>query len=94
MYRKDLFEQAGLTMPERPTWEQVAQFAEKLKDPAADRAGICLRGKPGWGEMFAPLTTIVNTFGGQWYDMNWNAQVDQPGFTKRCSSTSTPSKPG
>ena len=40
MYRKDLFEQAGLTMPERPTWEQVAQFAEQLKDPAADRAGI------------------------------------------------------
>ena len=81
MYRKDLFEQAGLTMPERPTWEQVAQFAQKLKDPAADRAGICLRGKPGWGEMFAPLTTMVNTFGGQWYDMNWNAQVNQPGFT-------------
>src|SRR5215218_8284419 len=81
MYRKDLFEQAGLTMPERPTWEQVAQFAEKLKDPTADRAGICLRGKPGWGEMFAPLTTMVNTFGGQWYDMNWNAQVNQPGFT-------------
>src|ERR687889_868311 len=68
MYRKDLFEEAGLTMPERPTWEQVAQFAEQLKDPAADRAGICLRGKPGWGEMFAPLTTMVNTFGGQWYD--------------------------
>jgi sorbitol/mannitol transport system substrate-binding protein len=82
MYRKDLFEQAGLTMPERPTWEQVAQFAEQLKDPAADRAGICLRGKPGWGEMFAPLTTMVNTFGGQWYDMNWNAQVNQPGFTE------------
>ena len=82
MYRKDLFEQAGLTMPERPTWEQVAQFAEQLKDPAQDRAGICLRGKPGWGEMFAPLTTVVNTFGGQWYDMNWNAQVNQPEFTE------------
>jgi sorbitol/mannitol transport system substrate-binding protein len=81
MYRKDLFEQAGLTMPERPTWEQVAQFAEQLKDPATDRAGICLRGKPGWGEMFAPLTTIVNTFGGQWYDTEWNAQVNQPGFS-------------
>jgi sorbitol/mannitol transport system substrate-binding protein len=80
MYRKDLFEQAGLTMPERPTWEQVAQFAQQLKDPATDRAGICLRGKPGWGEMFAPLTTIDNTFGGQWYDMQWNAQVNQPGF--------------
>jgi sorbitol/mannitol transport system substrate-binding protein len=82
MYRKDLFEQAGLTMPERPTWQQVAEFAAKLKDPSKDRAGICLRAKPGWGEMFAPLTTVVNTFGGQWYDTNWNAQVDQPGFRK------------
>jgi hypothetical protein len=27
MYRKDLFEQAGLTMPARPTWEEVARFA-------------------------------------------------------------------
>lgn len=78
MYRKDLFEQAGLEMPERPTWQQVADFARQLKTD--DRAGICLRGKPGWGEMFAPLTTIVNTFGGQWYDENWQAQVDAPGF--------------
>lgn len=80
MYRKDLFEAAGLTMPERPTWDQVAEFSRQLDDPAADRAGICLRGKPGWGEMFAPLTTMVNTFGGQWYDTDWQAQVDQPGF--------------
>ena len=50
MYRKDLFKQAGLTMPERPTWDQVAEFAKQLKDPSQDRAGICLRGKPGWGE--------------------------------------------
>jgi sorbitol/mannitol transport system substrate-binding protein len=80
MYRKDLFEQAGLTMPERPTWDQVAEFSRKLNN--SDRAGICLRAKPGWGEMFAPLTTVVNTFGGQWYDMNWDAQVNKPGFTK------------
>jgi sorbitol/mannitol transport system substrate-binding protein len=82
MYRKDLFEQAGLKMPERPTWQQVADFAKQLKDPSKDRAGICLRAKPGWGEMFAPLTTVVNTFGGQWYNENWDAQVNAPGFTK------------
>ena len=79
MYRKDLFEQAGLTMPERPTWDQVAEYAAKLKAP--DRAGICLRAKPGWGEMFAPLTTVVNTFGGQWYNEQWDAQVTSPGFS-------------
>jgi sorbitol/mannitol transport system substrate-binding protein len=81
MYRKDLFQQAGLTMPDHPTWQQVADLAGKLKDPNSGRAGICLRGKPGWGEMFAPLTTVVNTFGGQWYDMNWNAQVNKPAFS-------------
>ena len=81
MYRKDLFQQAGLTMPAHPTWQQVAQLAAKLKDPAKDRAGICLRGKPGWGEQFAPLTTVVNTFGGQWYNMSWDAQVNKPGFS-------------
>jgi sorbitol/mannitol transport system substrate-binding protein len=76
MYRKDLFEQAGLTMPDRPTWTQVAEFARRLKTP--DRAGICLRGLPGWGEQLAPLDTVINTFGGRWYDENWNAQLTAP----------------
>ncbi len=76
MYRRDLFEQAGLTMPEHPTWDQVAGFAAKLN--TADRSGICLRGKPGWGEVLAPLTTVMNTFGGRWFDENWHAQFTSP----------------
>jgi len=76
MYRKDLFKQAGLTMPAHPTWTQVAAFARKLKTP--DRAGICLRGLPGWGEQLAPLDTVINTFGGRWYDPKWNAQLASP----------------
>jgi sorbitol/mannitol transport system substrate-binding protein len=80
MYRKDLFEQAGLTMPDRPTWTEVAEFARKLKTP--DRAGICLRGLPGWGEQLAPLDTVINTFGGRWYDEDWNAQLTSPATTK------------
>jgi len=80
MYRKDLFDKAGLTMPEKPTWDQVAQFAHKLNDPKKNQAGICLRGLPGWGELFAPLNTVVNTFGGRWYDMSWNAQLTETPF--------------
>jgi sorbitol/mannitol transport system substrate-binding protein len=80
MYRKDLFQQAGLTMPDKPTWTQVAEFARKLKTP--DRAGICLRGLPGWGEQLAPLDTVINTFGGRWYDEDWNAQLTSPATTK------------
>ena len=30
MYRKDLFEQAGITMSREPTWQEVADAAEKL----------------------------------------------------------------
>ncbi len=82
MYRTDLVEEAGLTMPEHPTWDEVAEIARALHSPEDGRAGICLRGKPGWGEMFAPLTTVVNTFGGQWYDMDWQAQVDAENFTR------------
>ncbi len=77
-YRTDLFEAAGLTMPEHPTWDEVASFAQALNDPANEQYGICLRGLPGWGEMGAPLGTVINTFGGRWYDADWNAQITSP----------------
>lgn len=80
MYNKDIIEDAGLEVPEHPTWDEVADMARQVDD--GDTTGICLRGKPGWGELFAPLTTVVNTFGGQWYDMDWNAKVDSPEFTE------------
>jgi sorbitol/mannitol transport system substrate-binding protein len=80
VYRKDLFEQAGLTMPDQPTWPQIADFAAELDDPDADITGICLRGLPGWGENLAPLNTVVNTFGGRWFDEEWNAQLTSPEF--------------
>ena len=82
MYRKDLFDKAGLTMPAKPTWDQVAGFARKLNDPGKHQAGICLRGLPGWGELFAPLNTVVNTFGGRWYDMQWNAKLTEAPFVQ------------
>ena len=77
-YRKDLFAKAGLTMPEQPTWDQVAEFAAKLDDKANNQSGICLRGIPGWGQSLAPLTTVINTFGGRWFDENWKPQLSSP----------------
>ncbi len=73
-YRTDLFEAAGLEMPERPTWDQVREFAAQLD--SGDTSGICLRGLPGWGEQGAPLTTVINAFGGRWFDEDWNAALD------------------
>src|SRR5207344_917640 len=82
MYRKDLLQKAGLTMPAQPTWDQVATIAQKLNNPATGMAGICLRGKTGWGENLAPLDTVVNTMGGQWFDMQWNAHLTDPAFNQ------------
>ncbi len=80
MYRKDVFAQKGLTMPAHPTWQQVADLAAKVDHAQPGMRGICLRGQVGWGQVFAPLTTVVNTFGGTWYDKGWNAQVDAQPF--------------
>jgi len=76
MYRADLAEKVGMKMPEQPTWEQIREFASKVNDPANGFYGICLRGKPGWGDNMALLSTMVNTFGGQWFDMNWKPQLE------------------
>jgi sorbitol/mannitol transport system substrate-binding protein len=82
MYNKDMFAAKGLTMPERPTWQQVADLAAKLNNKSTGTAGICLRGLPGWGEVFAPLTTVVNTFGGTWFEKDWTPKVNAPEFTQ------------
>lgn len=82
VYRQDLFEQAGLEMPAQPTWEEIRGFAEVLDDPGTGMNGICLRGLPGWGENLAPMNTVVNTFGGSWYDEDWQARLTSPEFTE------------
>jgi sorbitol/mannitol transport system substrate-binding protein len=79
-YNKKLFAAAGLKMPLHPTWDQIASFAAKLNKPSANRYGICLRGLPGWGEFGAPLTTVINTFGGEWFNMKWEPQLTSPAF--------------
>jgi sorbitol/mannitol transport system substrate-binding protein len=80
MYRKDVFAAKGLTMPARPTWRQVAELAAKTDGARPGMRGICLRGLPGWGELTAPLTTVVNTFGGTWFDKDFKARLDSPAF--------------
>jgi len=78
-YNKALFAQAGLTMPLHPTWAQMQTFAAKLNQPGKT-AGICLRGLAGWGDNMAALDTVVNTFGGEWFNMNWQPQLTSPAF--------------
>ncbi|WP_295811461.1 sugar ABC transporter substrate-binding protein [uncultured Nitratireductor sp.] len=78
MYRKDLFEEAGLEMPEAPTWDFIGEAARKITDKDNEVYGICLRGKAGWGENMAFLSAMANSFGARWFDMEWKPQFDQP----------------
>src|SRR4051794_9280380 len=80
MYRKDVLQQAGITMPDKPTWQQVADIAARVDNKQPGMRGICLRGQPGWGQIFAPLTTVVNTFGGTWFEKDWTPKVNAPEF--------------
>ena len=76
MYRKDLMEEAGLEMPDAPTWEFIAQAAEAMTDEEKEIYGICLRGKAGWGENMAFLSAMANSMGARWFDMDWNPQFN------------------
>ncbi len=82
MYRTDLMEKAGLKMPEKPTWEFIRQAADKMTDKAAGVYGVCLRGKPGWGENMAFLTAMSNSFGARWFDEKWEPQFNTPEWKK------------
>lgn len=78
MYRKDLMEKAGLTMPDAPTWEFIGEAARAMTDRDNDINGICLRGKAGWGENMAFLTAMSNSFGARWFDETWTPQFNTP----------------
>jgi sorbitol/mannitol transport system substrate-binding protein len=76
-YRTSMLKAAGITMPEHPTWAQVAAAAAKLNKPGKV-AGICLRGENGWGENLATLDTVINTYGGSWFNTSWQPQLTSP----------------
>lgn len=78
MYRSDLVKKAGMEIKDRPTWDHLRDVAAKIHDPANGVYGVCLRGKPGWGDNMALITTIANSYGGQLFNMQW-----QPQFTSK-----------
>ena len=78
MYNQRLLDEAGVTMPEQPTWQEIRDIACEVHDPANGVYGVVLRGKPGWGDNMAPITTVINTFGGQWFDAEGRPTIDTP----------------
>jgi sorbitol/mannitol transport system substrate-binding protein len=78
MYRTDLAEKAGVEIPAEPTWDDIKNAAAAMTDKDNEVYGICLRGKPGWGENMAFLTAMANSYGARWFDMDWKPQLDSP----------------
>jgi len=78
-YRTDLFDKAGITVPgEQMTYDDFAEIVAKVHDPDNGVYGTCQRGKAGWGENMAFVGPLVNAFGGRWFDMDWNPQLESP----------------
>jgi len=78
-YRTDIFEAAGIEVPtEQITYTEFAEMAAKAHDPENGIFGTCQRGKAGWGENMAFVGTVANAFGADWFDMDWNPQLDSP----------------
>ena len=75
-YRKDLFKKAGIEMSSRPTYDDIKRYAAAVHNPQEKIYGICLRGKAGWGENMGLLGTMINTFGGQWFDQKWKPKLN------------------
>ena len=78
MYRTDLAEAAGVSIADNDSWDNVKAAAAAMHDPDNGVYGACLRGKPGWGDNMAFITTVVNSFGGAWFDADGNPTIDTP----------------
>lgn len=88
-YRKDLFKQAGITMPSNPTYKDIKGFAAAIHQPDKKIYGICLRGKAGWGENIALLTTMANTYGGRWFNTHWHPMLTSPAWKQAVATYKT-----
>ena len=76
MFNQEVMDDAGINFPEAPTWQEIADIARQFDSEAT--TGICLNGIPEWNQLGAALTTVVNTFGGTWWESNDDGTPGQP----------------
>ena len=67
-----------MTVPDNASWGHIRDVAGAIHDPDNGVYGICLRGKPGWGDNAAFITTMANSFGARWFDEDWKPQLNSP----------------
>lgn len=76
MYRKDLTDAAGVMIGDNDSWANIQAAAAAIHDPDNGVYGVCLRGKPGWGDNMAFITTVVNSYGGAWFDKDYRPTIN------------------
>lgn len=75
-YRKDLFSAAGITLPEEIRYDRLEEYIREVHDPDNGVYGIGFRGKAGWGQNMAFVSVLVNSFGGRWFNEDWEPMID------------------
>ncbi|MEN3186921.1 MAG: sugar ABC transporter substrate-binding protein, partial [Atribacterota bacterium] len=75
MYRKDLFEEAGLQPPQ--TMEEYEEYAKKFTNPP-DLFGVAMRGLRGNGMNIYIWSEWLWSYGGKYFDENWNPVFNSP----------------
>jgi multiple sugar transport system substrate-binding protein len=73
-YRKDLFEAAGIEVPQ--TLEELEAAAAALNDPDNGVYGIALRGQRA--AAVTQFSSFLYSFGGQWIDEEGNSAINSP----------------
>ena len=76
MYRKDLTDAANVAIVDNDSWDNIKAAAAAIHNPDEGVYGACLRGKPGWGDNMAFITTMVNSFGGAWFDKDMRPTIN------------------
>jgi len=82
MYRKDLADAAAVLINDNDSWDNIEAAAAAMHKPEDGVFGVCLRGKPGWGDNIALLTTVANSFGAAWLDTDKKPQLDSTEWNK------------
>lgn len=74
IYRRDLYEQLGLTPPD--TLDELRQTADALHGHQENLAGLALRGFRGAGQNMYIWPSLFRAYGGEWFDGSGAPQVN------------------
>ena len=76
-WNKEYFKRYGLD-PERgpDNFDELWEFAKKCHHPEDGVYGVALRGLRGGGLNVFAWSSFMKAFGGEWFDKNWEPQLD------------------